>query len=96
MVSTIVDKVNMALLVAACSGVIWIFTTFVKAEDHSKIHDELDVAIAYGQFYDRLDDYDEAVAEGNQRLAEEYARMMERLRAIICEHDPEWERCNEA
>ena len=48
---------------------------------------------AYGQFYDRLDDYDEAVDEENDRLAAEYLRQMEVLRSEICALDPEWERC---
>lgn len=48
---------------------------------------------AYGQYYDRLDDYDEAVSEGNDRLAAEYLRQMEMLASEICELDPEWERC---
>ena len=47
----------------------------------------------YGQYYDRLDDYEEAVAEGRMELAKEYKRQMEKLKAKICEEDPEWERC---
>jgi hypothetical protein len=66
------------------------FTQFASA---SEVED-IQVNIAYGQFYDRLDDYDEAVAEGNEELAKEYKRQMERLRAKICESDPEWERCD--
>lgn len=49
---------------------------------------------AYGQYYDRLDDYDEALTEGNDALAAEYARQMETLRAEICKLDPAWERCD--
>ena len=55
--------------------------------------EEMSLDIWYGQYYDRLDDYDEAVAEGNRELAEEYKRQMERIKAKICEVDPEWERC---
>ena len=51
--------------------------------------------MAYGQYYDRLDDRDESLAEGNHELAAEYERQMERLKAKICEHDPEWERCDQ-
>ena len=93
MTTTITDKVNLALMTAVAASVIWMFTTFVKAEEFHKEISEINVMVAYGQYYDRLDDYDEAVAEGNEELAKEYARMMEKLKAEICEHDPEWERC---
>lgn len=83
------DKLNLTLATAAVAGVLWMFNTFASAAEV----DELKVSIWYGQYYDRLDDYDEAVAEGNQALAEEYKRQMERLKAKICEADPSWERC---
>ena len=89
------DKVNFGIAGTCVAAVIWMFTTFVRAEEfHTKIT-EITVAVAYGQYYDRLDDYDEAIAEGNVELAKEYKRQMERLRAEICEHDPEWERCDD-
>lgn len=50
--------------------------------------------IWYGQYYDRLDDYEEALAEGRDRLALEYKRQMEKIAAKICKRDPEWERCD--
>ena len=90
------DKINFGIASTCVAAVIWMFTTFVRAEEfHQKITD-ITVAVAYGQYYDRLDDYDEAKAEGNEELAKEYKRQMERLRAEICEHDPEWERCKDA
>ena len=49
--------------------------------------------IWYAQYYDRLDDYEESIAEGRDELAKEYLRQMEKLAAKICTHDPEWERC---
>lgn len=89
------DKINFGIAGTCVAAVIWMFSTFVRAEEfHQKITD-ITVAIAYGQYFDRLDDYDEAVAEGNEELAREYARQMERLKAEICEHDPQWERCDE-
>lgn len=87
---SLTDKINLALISATAAAVIWMFTTFASASEV----EEIKIDIAYGQYYDRLDDYDEAVAEGNESLANEYARQMERLRAKICENDPEWERCD--
>jgi hypothetical protein len=56
--------------------------------------EQLSIDIYYAQFYDRLDDYEEALAEGRPELAEEYKRQMERIKAKICEADPQWERCD--
>lgn len=73
-------------------AVLWMFTTFATAAEVS----EVKLNIAYGQYYDRLDDYEEALDEGREELAREYKRQMERLKAEICEQDPEWERCDDA
>ena len=70
-------------------AVVFAFNTFATAGEV----EDLRLNIAYGQYYDRLDDYEESLAEGRVHLAEEYKRQMERLKAQICEHDPEWERC---
>ena len=78
------------MLAGTAAAVIWMFTTFASASDLN----EVKVTMWYGQYYDRLDDRDEAVAEGNEGLAKEYERQMEKLKAQICEVDPEWERCN--
>jgi hypothetical protein len=86
---TLTDKINFGLIAVTASAVLWMFTTFASASEVEQI--KLD--IAYGQYYDRLDDYEEALSEGRVGLAAEYKRQMERLRAIICEEDPKWERC---
>jgi len=83
--------VNGALVAGTASAVLFMFQTFASASEV----DELRLEIAYGQFYDRLDDYEEALSEGREELASEYKRRMERLRAQICESDPEWERCDD-
>ena len=70
---------------------LWMQATYATTDDVA----ELELRISYGQYYDRLDDYDEAVAEGNHELAKEYRRQMEKLEAVICERDPEWERCDD-
>jgi len=83
------------MIVGTALGIVYMFNTFATAADVEKKVGELELAISYGQYYDRLDDYDEAIAEDNGKLAEEYKRQMERIKAVICEHDPKWERCSE-
>lgn len=82
--------------------VVYMFNTFATASDVEEVVveqtaavDELKLTINYGQYYDRLDDYDEAMDEDNDRLAKEYKRQLEKLEAKICEADPEWERCKD-
>ena len=79
------------MLAGTAMAVAWMFATFASAADLNDVK----VSVWYGQFYDRLDDRDEAVDEGNEELAKEYERQMEKLLAQICEVDPEWERCKE-
>ena len=81
------------LVTGTAIGVVYMFNTFATAADVEQKVGELELSISYGQYYDRLDDRDEAVDEGNEELAKEYERQMERLKAKICEADPEWERC---
>jgi hypothetical protein len=91
MPATLTDKLNFGLISTTAAVVVWVFATFASAAEV----EEIKIDIAYGQYYDRLDDRDEAVAEGNPVLAREYERQMERLKAKICEADPEWERCDD-
>lgn len=94
-----IDKLNVGglwtILVGCVAGVVFVFNTFARADDVENKFEQIELDMAYGQFYDRLDDYEEALDEGREGLAAEYARQMERLRAVICEHDPEWERCDD-
>lgn len=87
------DIINLSLLWTAIAGtaaaVIWMTTTFATAAEV----EDIQLSIDYGQFYDRLDHYEQAVEEGRDELAEELKRQMERLRARICAKDPKWERC---
>jgi len=91
------EHVNFGTMWTAMSGmvlcVVYMFNTFATAADVEKKVNELELSISYGQYYDRLDDRDEALDEDNEQLADEYERQMERLKAKICEDDPEWERC---
>ena len=90
------------MLTATVLAMVYVFTTFATADDLKTVQEanvreveEVKLSIWYGQFYDRLDDRDEAVDEGNVELAKEYKRQMEKLRAQICEQDPQWERCDD-
>ena len=49
--------------------------------------------LQYKSFYDYLEKAEKARAAGNEALAREYERQMERLKAQICKQDPAWERC---
>ena len=80
-----------AIITGTVLAVVYMFNTFASAEDVKA----LELQIAYGQYYDRLDDYEEARDEGREELAREYARQMEQIKAVICEEDPEWERCKD-
>lgn len=88
--TTLNDRLNFGLIGITASAVVWMFTQFASASEVEAIA----VDVAYGQYYDRLDDYDEAISENNEDLAAEYLRQMERLKAKICEADPKWERCD--
>jgi len=92
-----INQVSLGLIgttiVGTAAVIIYAFNNFVRAEEfHQKIED-VTVLVAYGQYYDRLDDRDKSIDEGNVDLAEEYERQMEKIKAEICEHDPKWERC---
>jgi hypothetical protein len=93
------DQINMGTIWTMMTGlvlcVMYMFNTFATAADVEKKVNELELAINYGQYYDRLDDYDEAMDEENEDLAKEYKRQMERIKAKICEADSEWERCDD-
>ena len=90
------------------SALFWMMSAFASAGDLAELEarvaamapmsevQEIQIDVAYGQFYDRLDDYEEALDEDRQELADEYKRQMERLRAKICKVDPEWERCDDS
>jgi len=89
------------VIAGTASAMIWIFTTFATATDLRELKTDIaydlqqvNVSIWYGQYYDRLDDFNEATDEGNEDLAEEYARQMEKLKANICAVDSAWERCS--
>jgi hypothetical protein len=100
------EKLNIGTTWTMMTGLVlcvtYMFNTFATAEDLKEQAGELkqevgnlELSISYGQYYDRLDDRDEAQDEDNDGLVSEYERQMEKLRAKICEEDPEWERCDD-
>lgn len=85
------DTLNLAWAGAVATAFIWITTTFATA---SEVND-LKLQLLYGQFYDRLDDYEEEAAENDEASAERLRRELIRIKAQICEQDPHWEYCDE-
>ena len=86
------DTLSLAWAGAVASAFIWITSTFATASEV----DDLKLQILYGQFYDRLDDYEEERDQGDLDSAERLRRELIRIKAQICEEDPEWEYCDEA
>lgn len=86
------DTLNLAWAGAVASAFIWITSTFATASEV----DDLKLQILYGQFYDRLDDYEEERDQGDTDSAERLRRELIRIKAQICEEDAEWEYCDEA
>lgn len=79
-----------AMLTGTVIAVVYMFNTFVSAATFSDFQTD----IYYIQFYELLEKQGHAVEDGHEGLAEELERQMERLKAKICEDDPEWERCD--
>ncbi len=88
------EKINLGtiwiMLAGTATAIIWMFTTFASAADLNELKTEL----AYSSYYSLLERHQDATDAGRDELAAEFARQMERLRAKICEEDPEWERCD--
>ena len=89
------------MLVGTATAIVYVFTSFVTVAANDAYHEEqyeqqqeFRVDIYYSQFYELLDKYSEAVEEEREAFAAELQRQLERLKAKICEEDPEWERCN--
>ena len=70
------DTLNLAWAGAVATAFIWITTTFATASEV----DNLKLQILYGQFYDRLDDYEEELDQDDfdsaERLRRELLRKM--------------------
>ena len=91
-----------AMIVGTATAIVYVFTSFVTVASNDEYHEEqyeqqqeFRVDIYYSQFYELLDKRDQAVEEERDEFAAELQRQLERLKAKICEEDPEWERCDE-
>ena len=85
---SLTDTLNLGLIGATASAVVYLFTSFASADDiadvkqmhsddmaeHEQHVSNIQLDQWYGQFYDRLDDRDESLAEDNTELAAEYER----------------------
>jgi len=71
-------------------AVVYMFTNFVTMAQFSDLKLDLD----YDSYYEMLDRHAHAIEQGHDALAAEYSRRLERIKARICESDPEWERCS--
>ena len=89
---SLTDKANFGLIAATASAVLWMFATFASSAEV----DDLRLDILYGQFFDRLDDYEEELEQDDQVSAERLKRELIRIKAKICEANPKFEYCNES
>lgn len=78
------------MLAGTVVAVVYMFTTFVTVADFN----ELKVEVYYSQFYETIDRLRDAESNGEQEYSRELERRLERLKAKICEVEPEWERCD--
>ncbi len=93
------------VVAGTAAAVVWMFTQFAPLtmvtaleEQHENFvtsdqFEEYVVEELYDSFYELLDRFTEATEAGNVDLAKEFSRRLEKLKAKICESDPEWERC---
>ena len=77
------------MIAGTALAVVYMFTNFVSAAAFVDFKTD----IYYSQFYEMLEKAEHAEEDGHKGLAAELRRQMERLKAKICEEDPEWERC---
>ena len=80
------------MLAGTVVAVVYMFTTFVTVADFN----DLSVEVYYSQFYDTIDRLRDAEVSGENDYALELNRRFERLKAKICEIEPEWERCDKS
>jgi hypothetical protein len=89
-----IDFARLGEYAVIASAIIYMFTTFVRADEYHASMEDITVRMAIGQFYDRLDDYQEESAEGDTEMANILLQELEELAAEICEHRPKWKYCN--
>ena len=78
------------MIVGTAIAIAYMFNTFVTVSEFQEYITEA----FYDSYYELLDRKEVAEEKGNDELAKEFSRRLEKLKAKICEQDPEWERCN--
>ena len=78
------------MIVGTAIAITYMFNTFVTASEFEEYITEA----YYESYYQLLDRKYAAEDRGNDELAKEYSRRLEKLKAKICAQDPEWERCD--
>lgn len=63
----------------------------VSSEDF----EEFSVEVYYEQYYNLLERLFNAEDQGQDELANEFGKRLEKLKVKICRIDPEWDRCDE-
>jgi len=90
------DKINLGsiwtMLAGTVLAVAYMFSNFVTANDFADFKTDIN----YGLYYELLEKHEKAVAEDRDEFARELDRQMEKIKAKICEDDPEWKRCKES
>lgn len=75
------------IMVGTAAGMVFMFNTFVSAEEFN----ELAVELYYVAYYRSVDELREIHHDDDRRRIE---RTLSRLRSKICAIEPEWEECN--
>ena len=94
------------MLVGTATAIVWMFTQFASAERVDALElthntfvtssefQEYVLSDMYDSFYDFVDRRFKYEGLGNEDMVREIERQLARLRAKICEQDPEWEECD--
>ncbi len=89
------EKINIGsiwtMIVGTAVAITWMFTHFVTSDEFQEYVTEE----YYEKYYLVLDRVRRANERGNEELAIEMERTLERIRTKICKEDPEWERCKD-
>ncbi len=89
-----IEKLNISgiwtMLAGTVVAVVYMFTTFVTVAQF----EDLSVEVYYAQFYDTIDRLRDARSADESEYSLELERRLERLKAKICDIEPEWERCD--
>lgn len=83
--------INAAVIALTASAIVYVFTNFVTIAEFQSVTVEL----LYDQYYKTIERINTAQKAGERNYEAELKQRLEKLRAKICEVEPEWERCKE-